>query len=44
MSQSRAGGFVADVEGAATIGHAQGPFEGTNLSLPSPSSAVFRSH
>jgi hypothetical protein len=32
------------VEGAATIGDAQRPFEGTNLLLPSPASAVFRSH
>jgi hypothetical protein len=42
--QSQAGGFVANVEGAAIIGYAQGPFEETNLSLPSPSSGVFRSH
>lgn len=44
MSQSRDGGFVADVDGAATIGYAQGPFKGTNFSLPSPSSAIFHSH
>jgi hypothetical protein len=43
-SQSREGGFVADAEGAATISQAQGPFEGTNFSLPSPSSAILRSH
>ncbi len=43
-SQSRDGGFVADAEGAATIGQAQGPLEGTNFSLPSPSSAILRSH
>jgi hypothetical protein len=43
-SQSRDGGFVADAEGAATVGQAQGPLEGTNFSLPSPSSAILRSH
>ncbi len=43
-NQSKDGSFVADADGAATIGHAQGPFEGTNFSLPSTSSAILRSH
>jgi hypothetical protein len=44
MSQSRDGGFVANVDNATTIGYVQGTFEGTNFSLPSPSSEIFHSH